>query len=217
MTATASVQRRRDRDRGGARLRDRPSWHHQGLPAGLRRRAGAARSAARARRRHRHGDSRLRRGEDAEAAGRRRRHRPGGGAGGPRQCAPQRRSARWMRLYVGPGVRSPLADRPGRFDLVFANILARPLRHPGALTRAGRGGGGRLDPVRAARPGRGRRALGLCGAGLASRAPLRSARAGRPVLSRGGAESPAPGQLTRGRGAGVALRELAPQARRPRR
>jgi ribosomal protein L11 methyltransferase len=29
---------------------------------------------------------------------------------------------------VGPGVRSSLANRPGRFDLVFANILARPLR-----------------------------------------------------------------------------------------
>ncbi|HEY8380688.1 MAG TPA: 50S ribosomal protein L11 methyltransferase [Microvirga sp.] len=33
-----------------------------------------------------------------------------------------------MRLYVGPGVRSPLADRRRRFDLVFANILAKPLR-----------------------------------------------------------------------------------------
>lgn len=34
----------------------------------------------------------------------------------------------WMRLYVGPGVRNPEADRPGHFDLVFANILAKPLR-----------------------------------------------------------------------------------------
>jgi ribosomal protein L11 methyltransferase len=34
----------------------------------------------------------------------------------------------WVRLYVGPGTRSPLADRPGHFDLVFANILAKPLR-----------------------------------------------------------------------------------------
>ena len=33
-----------------------------------------------------------------------------------------------LKLYVGPGVRSPLADRPGEFDLVFANILAKPLR-----------------------------------------------------------------------------------------
>jgi ribosomal protein L11 methyltransferase len=33
-----------------------------------------------------------------------------------------------LKLYVGPGVRSPIADRPGRFDLVFANILAKPLR-----------------------------------------------------------------------------------------
>jgi ribosomal protein L11 methyltransferase len=36
--------------------------------------------------------------------------------------------ASWLRLYVGPGVRNPLADRPGHFDLVFANILAKPLR-----------------------------------------------------------------------------------------
>lgn len=34
----------------------------------------------------------------------------------------------WLQLYVGPGVRHALADRPGRFDLVFANILAKPLR-----------------------------------------------------------------------------------------
>jgi ribosomal protein L11 methyltransferase len=36
--------------------------------------------------------------------------------------------APWMRLYVGPGVRNAMADRPGHFDLVFANILAKPLR-----------------------------------------------------------------------------------------
>jgi ribosomal protein L11 methyltransferase len=34
----------------------------------------------------------------------------------------------WMKLYVGPGIRHPMADRPGYFDLVFANILAKPLR-----------------------------------------------------------------------------------------
>jgi ribosomal protein L11 methyltransferase len=33
-----------------------------------------------------------------------------------------------MRLYVGPGIRHVEADRPGHFDLVFANILAKPLR-----------------------------------------------------------------------------------------
>ena len=32
-----------------------------------------------------------------------------------------------LRLYVAPGVRHALADRPRHFDLVFANILARPL------------------------------------------------------------------------------------------
>jgi ribosomal protein L11 methyltransferase len=34
----------------------------------------------------------------------------------------------WMKLYVGPGVRHLDANRPGRFDLIFANILAKPLR-----------------------------------------------------------------------------------------
>jgi ribosomal protein L11 methyltransferase len=33
-----------------------------------------------------------------------------------------------LRLFQGPGVRHPLADRPRRFDVVFANILARPLK-----------------------------------------------------------------------------------------
>lgn len=33
-----------------------------------------------------------------------------------------------LRLYEGPGVRHALADRPRRFDIVFANILARPLK-----------------------------------------------------------------------------------------
>jgi ribosomal protein L11 methyltransferase len=36
--------------------------------------------------------------------------------------------ARELRLYAAPGARHALADRPRRFDLVFANILARPLR-----------------------------------------------------------------------------------------
>jgi ribosomal protein L11 methyltransferase len=34
----------------------------------------------------------------------------------------------YLKLYVGPGVRNAMADRPGRFDLIFANILAKPLR-----------------------------------------------------------------------------------------
>ena len=33
-----------------------------------------------------------------------------------------------LRLYVGPGVQHAAASRPGHFDLVMANILARPLR-----------------------------------------------------------------------------------------
>ncbi len=35
--------------------------------------------------------------------------------------------APYLKLYVAPGVRHALADRPRRFDLVVANILARPL------------------------------------------------------------------------------------------
>ncbi|MBZ6075241.1 50S ribosomal protein L11 methyltransferase [Microvirga puerhi] len=34
----------------------------------------------------------------------------------------------WMKLYVGAGVQNGLANRPGHFDLIFANILAKPLR-----------------------------------------------------------------------------------------
>jgi ribosomal protein L11 methyltransferase len=50
--------------------------------------------------------------------------------------------APWMRLYVGPGIRNPLADRPGHFDLIFANILAKPLRMmaPSLSRVAGRDG-----------------------------------------------------------------------------
>jgi len=33
-----------------------------------------------------------------------------------------------LRFYIAPGVRHALANRRRRFDLVFANILARPLR-----------------------------------------------------------------------------------------
>ena len=33
-----------------------------------------------------------------------------------------------LAFYVGPGVRHPIAARPQGFDLVTANILAKPLR-----------------------------------------------------------------------------------------
>ncbi len=33
-----------------------------------------------------------------------------------------------VRLYAAPGVQHRLAARAGHYDLVFANILARPLR-----------------------------------------------------------------------------------------
>jgi len=36
--------------------------------------------------------------------------------------------APYLSFYVAPGLRHPLAARPGHFDLVMANILAKPLR-----------------------------------------------------------------------------------------
>ncbi|GGK35098.1 50S ribosomal protein L11 methyltransferase [Salinarimonas ramus] len=36
--------------------------------------------------------------------------------------------APWLDLYVGPGIRAAQAARTRHFDLVFANILAKPLR-----------------------------------------------------------------------------------------
>lgn len=33
-----------------------------------------------------------------------------------------------LRFYLAPGIRHPSAERPRRFDVVFANILARPLK-----------------------------------------------------------------------------------------
>ncbi|MFC0218255.1 50S ribosomal protein L11 methyltransferase [Pseudochelatococcus lubricantis] len=37
-------------------------------------------------------------------------------------------AGQFIRYYAAPGVRHALANRPRRFDLVFANILAKPLR-----------------------------------------------------------------------------------------
>jgi ribosomal protein L11 methyltransferase len=36
--------------------------------------------------------------------------------------------ARWLTLHVAPGLRHEAVRRAGRFDLVLANILAKPLR-----------------------------------------------------------------------------------------
>ena len=48
----------------------------------------------------------------------------------------------WLRLYVGGGVQHAIAQRPGQFDLVMANILARPLRRLApSLARVMRPGG----------------------------------------------------------------------------
>jgi ribosomal protein L11 methyltransferase len=39
------------------------------------------------------------------------------------------RAGAWVRPVVAKGVVHPALDRPGRYDLILANILARPLRH----------------------------------------------------------------------------------------
>jgi ribosomal protein L11 methyltransferase len=49
-----------------------------------------------------------------------------------------------IRLYDGPGVRSASADRAGRFDVVFANILAAPLRRLAPSLARVAAGDGRL-------------------------------------------------------------------------
>ncbi|MGY2048220.1 50S ribosomal protein L11 methyltransferase [Methylobacterium sp. JK268] len=70
----------------------------------------------------------------ALAAGRLLRTRVIAGDLDPEAVATARSNARlnglspWLTLYEGPGVRHARADRVRRFDLVFANILARPLR-----------------------------------------------------------------------------------------
>jgi ribosomal protein L11 methyltransferase len=60
-----------------------------------------------------------------------------------RQNARQNGVASRVRLYCAPGLRYPLAARPSSFDLIFANILARPLARlspalAGALSAGGR-------------------------------------------------------------------------------
>ncbi|MBV9568922.1 MAG: 50S ribosomal protein L11 methyltransferase [Hyphomicrobiales bacterium] len=60
-----------------------------------------------------------------------------------RQNARQNGVASRLRLYCAPGLRHPLAAQPQHFDLILANILARPLAQlspsfAGGLSRTGR-------------------------------------------------------------------------------
>jgi ribosomal protein L11 methyltransferase len=60
-----------------------------------------------------------------------------------RETARRNGVASRLRLYCAPGLRHPLAARPSSFDLILANILARPLAQlspalAGALSAKGK-------------------------------------------------------------------------------
>ena len=80
-------ERRRHRDRGGARLRHRPSRHDAGLPSAFRPPAQAPPAEAGARRRLRRGRARDRRRQGPAPQGLARRHRSCRGRGRQRQCS----------------------------------------------------------------------------------------------------------------------------------
>ena len=75
-----------------------------------------------------------------------------------RENARQNGVASRLRLYCAPGLRHPLAARPSRFDLILANILARPLAQLSPDLAGG------LSAKRQARR------LGLAGSGCRNRA-----------------------------------------------
>ena len=109
-------QPHRHRDRGGARLRHRPSRHHARLPAGARRlRQGAARPRARARRRHRH-----------------RRARDRGGAGAARAACWRATS---IRVAVRDGARE-CAAQPRQRHRPFVRAAGVGARHARARRRS---------------------------------------------------------------------------------
>ena len=150
MAGRRSAQRHGPRDRGRAGLRHRPSRHDAGLPAGARRYPEAPPAATHSRSRYRHRRARHGGRQGAAAAGRaatstRSRSRPR--APMPRPTAWRPSCARcWRRSAATPNFA---AGAP--YDLIFANILARPLRlWPASIgavgDRGGRSGAVGLQP-----------------------------------------------------------------------
>ena len=127
-TARASGHRYRRRDRGGARVRHRPSRHHARLPAAFRPPAEPPAAAESARRRLRRRRARDRRRQGVAAQGLARRHRSDRGGSRQRQRAPQRRRAPPPSRSSRAASRTERSREGGPFDVVFANILAKPLR-----------------------------------------------------------------------------------------
>ena len=117
-----------------------------------------------ARHRHRQRHPRDRRGETAAPQGAGQRHRPGVGAGRPPHA--RRNGAGAAGASSNAGLPAPRRRSAG-YDLVFANILARPLAlmaaRSGAVGWARRGG----DPLRTIAAAGGERARRLSPHGLA--------------------------------------------------
>jgi hypothetical protein len=141
-TAPHPGQPDRHRDRGGARLRHRPSRHHARLSAGARpdlqiaERGGKVRAHPRSRHRQRRPRHRRGAGLAATRAGDRHRRRA--------RCAPHAPTpgstapAAWSRSCTADGVTGARRAR-APFDLIFANILLGPLqRFAAPLTAAHR-------------------------------------------------------------------------------
>ena len=103
--ARVKSQRRRHRDRGGAGLRHRPSWHDARLPAASGARAAPPPPPTRPRRRLRHRRAGDRRRQGAAHPRGARRHRSRRGRGRQRKCAAQRRR-RLLRPLVSRGVEA---------------------------------------------------------------------------------------------------------------
>ena len=140
-----SRQPHRHRDRGGARLRHRPSRHDPRLPAGARpdcasRITRDEHEPTHPRSRHRQRRAGHRRRARAAPARAGDRHRCGSGPRRPRQRPAQSRRRTGRRRHSGRRHRRALRAR-APFDLVFANILLGPLQRLAAPLR-------RLDRAR---------------------------------------------------------------------
>ena len=112
----------------GPRLRHRPSRHDARLPAAFRPPAEAPPTGRRARRRLRRRRAGDRRRQGPQAQGLARRHRSGRGRGRQRQCAAQRRRRALPRRSSRAASRAVRCREGAPYDVVFANILAKPLR-----------------------------------------------------------------------------------------
>ena len=132
MTATALVSNRdRPAHRGGDGVRHGAPWHHARMPDPVRPDCCGSgyRPSARRRYRLRHRGAGDVCGKGGAIGLRRDRHRPGRIADTARaNMSRSNGAAPWVRTGQAIGTRSDLYRDAAPFDLVFANILAAPLK-----------------------------------------------------------------------------------------